>query len=124
MKPNKRLKRRTKLVSEASLQINICEWLRENIDESVEWTHFPAGGGGYRRGALLKRMGLKRGWPDLIFISRGRLYGIELKRPGGKLSPAQRDRHRRLMNQGMSVVTCWDLPGVQAAVGGWALHAE
>lgn len=124
MKLKKRLKRRPQIKSEASLQINICEWLKDNLSEDVEWTHFPAGGGGYRRGALLKRMGLKRGWPDLIFLSQGRFYGIELKRPGGKLSVAQRDRHRRLLSQGMSVVTCWDLPGVQTAVVSWSLHAE
>ena len=124
MKFKKRLKRRPQIASEASLQINICEWLKDNINEDVEWTHFPAGGGGYSRGALLKRMGLKRGWPDLIFLFQGQLYGIELKRPGGRLSPAQRDRHRRLARQGMSVVTCWDLPGVQAAVANWSIHAE
>jgi hypothetical protein len=39
-------------------------------------------------------IGLKRGLPD-IFVIHGGLYGIELKRPGGKLSKTRIGRTKR-----------------------------
>lgn len=40
------------------------------------------------------RMGLKRSWPDVLVL-HGVLHGIELKRPGGKLSRTRAVRTRR-----------------------------
>jgi|SRR5215467_680847 len=57
------------------------------------WSHFAAG---ERRdaktGAKLKRLGLKSGWPDLLIFPPVPAHGpafLELKRRGGRLSPAQ-----------------------------------
>src|SRR5262245_14012971 len=46
------------------------------------WTHLPFGGKRTEAtGALLKRMGVKPGWPDFIFISwTGHFHFLELKR--------------------------------------------
>jgi hypothetical protein len=53
----------------------------------AEWACYPAGAAQLSRQqqARYSRLGLKRGWPDLMICHQG-LYGIELKRPGGTLS--------------------------------------
>lgn len=61
------------------------------INPGWKWTHLPFGE--YRSKATagkLKRMGVKPGWPDLLFVSpAGQHHYIELKRKGGRLNDAQ-----------------------------------
>ena len=70
------------------------------VDTLTRWasdgwffTHFPGGGlRDAKTAAKLKRMGTKPGVPDLILFAPDPLRGvhfIELKRRGGRLSPAQ-----------------------------------
>lgn len=47
------------------------------------------GSGGLARMARLKRMGLRSGVGDLVFVKAGRAYFLELKRRGGKQSTNQ-----------------------------------
>ena len=67
------------------------QWVR---DTKTLWTTFPAGGGGKVRGALLKRLGLLPGVPDIILVSRGTLHGIELKTARGRVKPEQKAAHK------------------------------
>jgi VRR-NUC domain len=39
----------------------------------------------------LKRMGVRPGWPDFVFVGPGRIVFLELKRKGGRVSEEQRD---------------------------------
>ena len=84
---------------------------------AVEWTHFPAGG--YRLDAAararLSRLGLRAGYPDLMFWWRpaavpqaiwGRSMGIELKTAAGGLSPVQKLRQEALRAIGVPVTVC------------------
>src|SRR5713226_7254094 len=53
---------------------------------------FSVPNGGYRRAveaAIMRGTGVVAGIPDLIFIKSGRVYALELKAPGGRLSPNQ-----------------------------------
>lgn len=43
-----------------------------------------------RTGARLKRMGVRAGEPDIIILTQGRCFGLELKAAGGRLSAEQR----------------------------------
>ncbi len=70
------------------------------------WTTIPAGGGGLVRGAKLKAMGYKAGFPDLLVVYRGRLICIELKAKGRKPSKEQLAMHERLMLAGALVYPC------------------
>lgn len=72
----------------------VADTLRRCCAPDVKWGHFPAGE--YRppvTGARLKRAGVPRGWPDFIFFHGPfqRVYFLELKAPGGRLSPEQTD---------------------------------
>ena len=56
---------------------------------------FPAGHVALPPAAALWRAGLKRGWPDFIVIHAGRVYGVELKKPGAALSKTRAIRSGR-----------------------------
>jgi len=72
---------------------------------------FPAGGGGKIRGANLKGMGLKKGWPDIQILvrdsafdtirPRSRFIGFEAKREiGGRVDLHQAAMHGRILMAG------------------------
>lgn len=51
------------------------------------WRHINATARDAREGAIMKRMGVRAGWPDFILVDPcGRVHFLELKRPGGALS--------------------------------------
>jgi hypothetical protein len=68
----------------------------------VWFSHFPAGGRRTRiAGAILKGMGTKAGVPDLLLVSQGRLFGLELKNgTRGRLSDAQVETHAAMRKAG------------------------
>jgi hypothetical protein len=91
---------------EEQLQSQIAALLPKLLKRTVEWTAFPAGGGGRVRGARLKKMGLQPGWPDLQFVHLGKYFGLELKTPVGRVSPVQAMRLKKLDKAGGSVAVC------------------
>jgi hypothetical protein len=101
------------------------------------WTTFPAGNVPLepRYAAKLSRLGLKRGWPDVLVLHE-RVFGIELKRVGGILSrtrvvrtrsggsrvlDGQVDVFARLVQAGMKIAVCHSLEEVLRALGGWGV---
>lgn len=64
----------------------------------------------------LKSKGSQPGWPDLTLLGRGREVKVELKTMRGKLSPAQKDVIRRLLDVDSEVYVArpddWDDLGV------------
>jgi hypothetical protein len=109
--------------SEFDLQRALVIWLDGNPDRDgrprvrpalapgVVYFHVPNGGD---RNAFeakrLKQSGVKAGVPDLIFLAYQRFYCLELKEPGGKgrLSPAQREMHPRLIAAGATALATLD----------------
>jgi hypothetical protein len=84
------------VVPEDDLHAAVADALDILLMPPATWTCFPAGhvklSG--QAAAKLSRMGLKRGWPDILVLHR-QLYGIELKRRGGSLSRTRMVRTRR-----------------------------
>jgi hypothetical protein len=84
--------RRLPSALERRTHIAIADLLRYTARAGWWWSHIPSGE--YRTpetGALLKRMGLKPGMLDFMFISpTGRMFWLELKRGfGAPISEAQ-----------------------------------
>lgn len=87
---------------EEQLQKKVAEFLGWALIPPTFFTAFPAGGGGVRRGARLKAMGLRAGVPDLLVIAPGcPVIMIELKADKGGLSPIQRVVHGELTLAGV-----------------------
>jgi hypothetical protein len=82
---------RPKAAPEFRTQCALADLLRQCASSEWFWTAFPAGEKRTEAtGARLKRMGLKRGVSDFVFISPGGEFcGLELKRRGERQSEAQ-----------------------------------
>jgi hypothetical protein len=93
-------------VRELPIHESIVQWLNLALPREAFFFH-PANGE-YRNpatGARLKRMGLRRGVPDLCVLYGGKFIGIEIKAPKKKLSPDQAEVHRQIKDAGCEVFT-------------------
>lgn len=116
-------------IEEHHIQRALCLWLDGSSTKppallpGVVYWHTPNSGEGRSafQGKLLKQQGVRAGIPDLLFLWGG-LYGLEMKRPGGVLSPTQRAMHPRLLQAGaVAVATCDSLDGAKATLRSWGL---
>jgi hypothetical protein len=73
---------------EATFQEQVAQMADRLIAPPAVWCAYPAGmiELSAAQAAKLIRAGLRRGWPDFLLIHAGRIYGMELKKIGGKLS--------------------------------------
>jgi hypothetical protein len=110
---------------ERELQCGLAEYLRWRAYPDVWWTCFPAG---ERRdastGALLQRMGLKAGVPDMLILRNGRLHGLELKADRGRLSSAQVSAHAELRRAGAVVGVTKSMDEALGLLREWSVIPE
>jgi hypothetical protein len=114
--------RRALRVSEQQDHMALVKHLEVRAKPGVFWCHIP--NGEYRAkvtAAILSGMGVKRGVPDMMFISGGRTYFLELKREGGRKSDAQNAVHAQLRRAGAIVDTAFGLDEALDALEGWGL---
>jgi hypothetical protein len=125
--------------SENDLHEAVAEALDRLLMPPARWTTFPAGHVPLpaRYAVKLARLGLKRNWPDILVLHCGATHGIELKRPGERLSIArwivnrrtgarryvegQREEFPRLEAAGMRVAVCETVVAVLDALAGWGV---
>ena len=94
------------------IQINLINWIRFNYPEiEIDTYHLPLQRRcSVQQGALLKRMGVKKGMADLfIAVPCGGYHGlwIELKSDKGKLSEEQKEFLSRMTERGYIAVPAW-----------------
>ncbi len=100
---------------EQTLQIAVAAYLRINLPPDIPWSAIGHGGGGAARGAILKAMGVRAGFPDLHLLIQGRACYIELKRAkGGRVSLEQKAFHTALVLAGGIVATCHSVDEVES----------
>src|SRR5436190_8545260 len=121
------------VTTEQTLHETVADALDKLLMPPAEWTTFPAGSVPLppQFAAKLSRLGLKRGWPDVLVL-HSRIIGIELKRRGGRLSrtrfvrtrrgalrelAGQEDVFPRLQAAGMTIGVCSSLTEVLAFLG-------
>lgn len=104
-------------LNEAQLHRLVAQYLDAVLRPPAIWTTIGHGGGGRVRGAQLKAMGLKKGWPDVLVMAPGpKVLGIELKGNGGKISPEQAAMERRFFDVGAWYITAWSIDDVERAL--------
>lgn len=98
-----RQKRKKPLNNEEKLHIGVKDMLDRDLPEGIAYLHIPNAPRSQAAGAKLKKMGMRRGAPDLLFIRRrddfslAEVMAIELKTDKeehgakGYLSQAQKD---------------------------------
>lgn len=73
---------------EQDIHVACADALDALLLRPAEWSCYPAGHLKLSKAevARLSRLGLKRGYPDLMVFFGGGVYGLEIKRRGGTLS--------------------------------------
>ena len=103
---------------EQALHRACAQFLDIALPSDACWFHPPNGGARSPvEAAIFKGLGVKPGVPDLVIVHRGRLIAIELKAPGGHLTPAQKAMHERLQLAGAVVTTTESLEALEAFLG-------
>jgi len=76
---------------EIVLQYDVAKVLREHCLPDWQWTHIASGElRDVRTATKLKRMGVRRGWPDFVLVPpTGQMHCLELKREGEQLTDDQ-----------------------------------
>jgi hypothetical protein len=99
----------------------VADYLGYLISPGWLWTHFPSGENRTEAtGARLKRMGLQKGWPDFILISpTGIFHALELKRPGGTLTPEQKDFRLHCIAHGWPYSLAYSVDEAKAVLNAW-----
>jgi hypothetical protein len=112
---------RRQLRIEQNLQIALVELVTLNLAPGWFFFHVPNGGRRSRTEAgIFKAMGVKAGVDDLIFIQRGGLvYLLELKRPDGSRTKAQREFHFWCLANDVPSEIASDLEEAIEIVTGW-----
>src|SRR5262245_48442810 len=108
--------------TEHQLHLAIVDHLRWRGVPDCFAFHCP--NGGYRRpveAALLKAMGVVAGVPDLLLLREGRLRGMEIKRPGGRLSADQVICHEQMRKAGAEITTVYDVDEALDRLAAWGL---
>jgi hypothetical protein len=106
---------------ESKLHIATADTLRKHCRPEWLWSHFPSGEArNIRTGAKLKKMGLKRGWPDFVLVGPGgQLHGLELKRRDGELTEAQEDFAEKAQAIGVPYAVARTVDEMLAVLQGW-----
>jgi hypothetical protein len=80
--------------------------------------------GGWRspvEARIMAGAGVRAGLPDVIVIHQGRVFGLELKAEGGKLSTAQQTAHEQLRAAAAEFATAIGIDEALAQLEAWEL---
>lgn len=77
-------------------------------------------------GQILKNMGQRKGWPDMMIIKKKKhngviMFGIamELKTKGNSVSPEQKEVLLELESEGMITAICYDFGSAKKVIDGY-----
>ena len=107
---------------EAAIQRAVFDHIRARGARGLFAFH-PANGG-YRKpveAARLKGLGVRAGTPDVILIHNGRVYGLEIKVPGGRASAAQLGALAAMERAGAYTCIAEGVDPAIACLEGWGL---
>jgi hypothetical protein len=108
--------------AEQTIQAAVCEHLRQRAQTNVFWFH-PANGGlrSKTEARIFAGLGVTPGVPDLLAVHQSRIFGLEIKAPGGRLTAVQRSAHEALRNAGATVATTCSLDDAVRTLEAWGL---
>jgi hypothetical protein len=106
---------------ELALHMTVARLLRDHCLPDWEWCHIPNGEHrDIRTAAKLKAMGVRKGWPDFIFITPyGSLMFLELKRAGKALTDEQADFRIKCSERKIPYVVAWTIDQVLKTFDEW-----
>ena len=123
------MKPRRASLSESDIQIQVVEYVSLLAAQCgfIFWSTPNEGmgeaktGAGLGRMARLKKMGLRSGVADLVFIKDSRAYFLEMKKPGGKWSEKQQLFAGDCYLVGAPYAVAWSFEEAVKILQGWKL---
>ena len=113
---------------ETELQISVAEfllWALRGIDPPVVWSSTPTVASSPVAGERLKKMGYRKGWPDIQIVFGGWSHFIELKdEKTGVVSPEQQACHEDLRAAGAPVAVCTSVEEVERVMRAWGIPLQ
>jgi hypothetical protein len=116
-----RLRRaRAPVPKEIKLHMNVVHVLRDHCLPDWRWTHINRKAKDAREGAIMNRMGVKRGWFDFELISpEPRPHFLDVKRLGEEPSDDQLEFKAWCDQAGCPAVFAWTFDQALAALDSW-----
>ena len=114
---------------EAAIQIQLVAYL-ELVKNTYKFMFFSSPnealgkartGAGIGRMARLKRMGLRSGVADLIFVKEGRVFFLEMKQPKGRQSEHQREFEADCAEHGAPYAVAYSFDEAIAILTAWGI---
>lgn len=107
---------------EQAIHKAVVSHLNMRAEPRVFFWHTPnEGKRGWVNAAALKAMGMIAGVPDLLILHQGRIHALELKAPGGRLTPSQRLVMERMRDCGASVAAAFSLDEALVTLECWGI---
>lgn len=107
---------------EQAIQKAVVQHLRLRGEPKVFfWSTPNEGKRGFVNAAALKAMGMTAGVPDLLILKGGNLHALELKAPGGRLTPSQRLVLDRMKECGAHVAVAHGLDEALVTLEFWGI---
>ena len=107
---------------EQQIQQAVVAHLRLRAEPKVFfWSTPNEGKRGFVNAAALKAAGMTAGVPDLLILKGGKLYALELKAPGGRLSPSQRMVGARMEECGAEVSVAHSIDEALVTLEYWGI---
>jgi hypothetical protein len=96
--------------------------LNMRAEPRVFFWHTPnEGKRGWVNAAALKAMGMTAGVPDLLILKAGQLHALELKAPGGRLTPSQRGVIQRMIDCGAQAAVAHSIDEALVTLEFWGI---
>jgi hypothetical protein len=100
----------------------VVSHLAARAERRVFWFHVPNGGKrSIIEARIFKGLGVIPGIPDLIIIKDGKVFALELKAPGGRLSPSQRLTIAGMQHCGVEVAVATGLDEALVTLECWGI---
>jgi VRR-NUC domain len=109
------------LKGERNIQTAVAKHLRLRAMPGLWWAAINNNPRSAIAGALAKAAGCRAGVPDLLLMRAGKPFALELKKAGGRLSPAQRTMHKEMRAAGCEVATAVGIDAAIAQLQAWSL---
>lgn len=107
---------------EQAIHKAVVSHLNARSEPRVFFWHTPNGGKrSMIEAKIFKGLGVRQGVPDLVILKAGSLYALELKAPGGRLSPSQRLAIAAMDECGATVATASSLDEALITLEVWGI---
>jgi hypothetical protein len=107
---------------EQAIHQAVVAHLNMRAEPRVFFWHTPnEGKRGWVNAAALKAMGMTAGVPDLLILKAGQLHALELKAPGGRLTPSQRGVIQRMIDCGAQASVAHSLDEALVTLEFWGI---